>query len=190
LSLPQVDAIFSKTRRLGHAEPINTWGDLALTGVWADRAISLYGRNSASGTYGYFKDHALGGGDFRDAVKEQPGSSSVVQAVGSDPSAIGYSGSGYKTSDVRAIPLSAEEGETPVAPDPQNAFNGTYPLARYLWLTVNYRPGSELDPLTREFVRFVLSRQGQQSVIEDGYLPLPAATAKQALEMVGIQTTH
>lgn len=186
ISLPQVDAIFSKTRRLGYPQPVNTWGELGLIGPWADRAISLYGRNSASGTYGYFKDHALGGGDFRDAVKEQPGSSSVVQAVGSDLGAIGYSGSGYQTSDVRAVPVSDEVDEPAIPAEAEFAYDGTYPLARHLWLTVNYRPESQLDPLTREFIKFVLSRQGQQRVVEDGYLPLPAATAKQALQSIGI----
>lgn len=189
LSLPQVDAIFSKTRKLGYAQDITNWGELALGDAWADRAISLYGRNAASGTYGYFKDHVLGGGDFKDAVKEQPGSSSVVQAVGSDAGAIGYSGIGFRTADVRALPLSAEDGEEPVVAEPANAFSGRYPLARYLWLTLNYKPGSELPPLEREFVKYVLSRDGQQQVIEDGYLPLPAAKAAEMLDQLGIQTS-
>src|SRR4029077_13154693 len=100
LTLPQLDAIFSKTRKAGYAKDITTWGDLGLEGEWADKPISLYGRNSASGTYGFFKEHVLLNGDFKDSVKEQPGSSSVVQGVASDRYAIGYSGIGYKTADV------------------------------------------------------------------------------------------
>ena len=108
LTLQQVDAIFSKTRKGGFEKDIRTWGDLGLTGEWAKKPISLYGRNSASGTYGYFKEHALFKGDFKDTVKEQPGSSAVVQGVASDKYGIGYSGIGYKTADVRAVPLAAE----------------------------------------------------------------------------------
>ena len=89
LSLPQVDAIFSGTRKLGAAKDITKWGDVGLTGAWATGPISLYGRNSASGTYGYFKEHALGKGDFKDSVKEQPGSSAVVQGVASEKLGIG-----------------------------------------------------------------------------------------------------
>ncbi len=129
LSLQQVDAIFSKGRKGGYAKDINTWGDLGLTGEFANRPISLYGRNSASGTYGYFKEHALFKGDYRDNVKEQPGSSSVVQGVGADKFAIGYSGVGYATSGVRVVPLSDERknGGAVFAADYENALSGKYP---------------------------------------------------------------
>jgi phosphate transport system substrate-binding protein len=187
LTLAQVDAIFSKTRRLGYPQDISTWGQLGLSDDWQQQTISLYGRNAASGTYGYFKDHALRGGDFKDAVKEQPGSSSVVQAVGSEPAAIGYSGIGYRTADVRLVPLAREQGDPPVEPLPQNAYSGEYPLSRYLWLVVNYPPRGKLDPLPREFVKYVLSRQGQEKVIEDGYLPLTAELARDMLTRVGIE---
>ncbi len=187
LTLQQVDAIFSKTRRGGYPRNIRTWGDLGLTGEWADKPISLYGRNSASGTYGYFKDHALFGGDFKDEVKEQPGSSSVVQGVASDKYAVGYSGIGYMTADVRAVPLAAEQGMDPVPARGEYAYSGDYPLARALWLYVNYRPGSRLDPLRREFIRYIFSRRGQQDVVKDGYFPLPHIVARQELEKVGIK---
>lgn len=173
LSLQQVDAIFSKGRRGGYSKDIKTWGDLGLTGAWANKPISLYGRNSASGTYGYFKEHALFNGDYKDQVKEQPGSSSVVQGVASDKYAVGYSGIGYKTADVRAVPLSAKEGGACYAADIKNVYSGDYPLSRYLYIYVNKKPGTDLDPLRSEFLKFVLSRQGQEIVIKDGYLPLP-----------------
>jgi len=186
LTLPQVDAIFSKTRKGGYPEDIQTWGQLGLTGEWATAPISLYGRNSASGTYGYLKEHALFKGDYKDEVKEQPGSSSVVQGCASDRYAIGYSGIGYKTADVRAIPLAVDEGEEYVEAVPANAYTGDYPLARFLYLNVNYKPGTELDPLRREFLKYVFSQQGQRDVVKDGYFPVTAPIARQSLQSVGI----
>jgi phosphate transport system substrate-binding protein len=172
LTLQKVDAIFSKGRRGGYAKDIKTWGDLGLTGEWAAKPISLYGRNSASGTYGYFKEHALFNGDYKDTVKEQPGSSSVEQGVASDRYAIGYSGIGYKTADVRAVPIAAKEGDDCHPADVENVYSGKYPLWRYLLLYVNRKPGEALDPLREQFLLFVLSREGQEIVVKDGYLPL------------------
>jgi phosphate transport system substrate-binding protein len=186
LTLPQVDAIFSKTRKGGYKADIRTWGELGLTGEWASRPISLYGRNSASGTYGYFKEHALFGGDYKDTVKEQPGSSSVVQGVASDKFAIGYSGIGYITADVRAVPLAMREGSKVVPATAENAYTGEYPLARFLFLYVNCKPGGELDPLRREFVRYIFSRQGQLDVVKDGYYPVPALLAAEQLKKIGV----
>jgi phosphate transport system substrate-binding protein len=187
MTFPQVDAVFSKTRKGGYSSDVRTWGQLGLTGAWANQPISLYGRNAASGTYGYLKKHALFGGDFKDEVKEQPGSSAVVQGCATDKYGIGYSGIGYKTADVRVVPLAAEEGEDFVEADPANAYTGEYPLARFLWLSVNYKPGSQLDPLRREFIKFVFSKQGQQAVVKDGYFPVTAAIAQESLNKVGIK---
>jgi phosphate transport system substrate-binding protein len=167
LTLKQVDAIFSKTRKGGYAKDITTWGDLGLTGDWKNRPITMYGRNSASGTYGYFKEHALSKGDYKDSVKEQPGSSAVVSAVAGDIGGSGYSGIGYKTADVRAIPLGENESSF-VPATPEHAYTGEYPLARFLWLYVNYKSGSNLDPLRREFLRLVFSKQGQGIVVTEG----------------------
>jgi phosphate transport system substrate-binding protein len=186
LTLQQVDAIFSKTRRGGHASDIRTWGDLGLTGEWASKPISLYGRNSASGTYGYFKENALFGGDYKDEVKEQPGSSSVVQGVATDRYAIGYSGIGYKTADVRAVPLAEAASSKMVEAAAENAYTGEYPLARFLYAYVNFKPNSRLDPLRREFVRYIFSKQGQLDVVKDGYYPVPATVAREQLQSVGI----
>jgi phosphate transport system substrate-binding protein len=185
LTLEQVDAIVSKTRRGGAMKDIATWGDLGLTGEWANKPISLYGRNSASGTYGFFKDVALFGGDYKDTVKEQAGSSSVVQGIASDRYAIGYSGIGYRTADVRAVPLAQEEDEF-VPAEAEHAYDGAYPLSRYLYVYLNHKPGSEIDPLRREFVRYVFSKQGQQDVIKDGYFPVTALMAAEELRQLGI----
>ena len=187
LTLQQVDAIFSKTRRGGLEADITTWGQLGLTGEWATKPISLYGRNSASGTYGYFKDHALFKGDYKDSVKEQPGSSAVVQGVASDRFGIGYSGIGYKTADVIAVPLSRGADQDAIPATPENAYTGDYPLARFLLLYINHKPGAELDPLRREFVRYIFSRQGQSDVVKDGYFPVTARIAAKACGSVGVE---
>jgi phosphate transport system substrate-binding protein len=187
LTMQQVDAIFSKTRKAGGPKDIVTWGDLGLEGEWADKPISIYGRNSASGTYGYLKEHVLLNGDYKDSVKEQPGSSSVVQGVASDRYAIGYSGIGYKTADVRAVPLAKNDKSEPVEAIGENAYKGQYPLARFLLLYVNYKPNSQLDPLRREFVKYIFSKEGQQDVIKDGYIPITANIAQNALKSVGIE---
>jgi phosphate transport system substrate-binding protein len=184
LTLAQIDAIFSKTRRGGEREEIRTWGQLGLTGDWTDKPISLYGRNSASGTYGYFKEVALFGGDFKDAVKEQPGSSSVVSGIANDKYGIGYSGIGYVTADVRAVPIGTEDGET-VPPAADRASD--YPLSRFLYLCLNYKPGSQLDPLRAEFLRYVFSHEGQLVVVKDGYLPLPFPLSKRSLAEVNVE---
>jgi phosphate transport system substrate-binding protein len=185
LTLQQVDAIFSATRKGGLTEDITTWGQLGLTGEWSDKPISLYGRNSASGTYGYFKEHAIFKGDYKDSVKEQPGSASVVQAVASDKYGIGYSGIGYKTADVRAVPLKADASSPAVPAAAEHAYDGTYPLARFLYLYVNHKPGSELDPLRAEFIKYVFSKDGQQNVIKDGYYPVSSRIAAEDLAAVG-----
>ena len=181
LTMEQVDAIFSKTRRLGGAKEIRTWGDLGLEGAWANKPISLYGRNSASGTYGYFKEHALGKGDFKDTVKEQPGSASVVQGITEDKYGIGYSGLGYKTSGVKSVALAAKGKKTFVTDEAANVLAGTYPLSRFLYVYVNKAPGKPAPPLVREFVRFVLSKEGQEEVVKDGYLPVNAKIAADEL---------
>ncbi len=177
LTIEQTDAIFSSTRSCGGPADIERWGQLGLEGSWAPRGIQLYGRNSVSGTYGYFKEHALCKGDFKNSVNEQPGSASVVQSVSSSLNGIGYSGIGYTTSSVRAVPLSTSIDKPFVDATPENAINGTYPLARFLYVYVNKAPGKELDPITAQFLIMILSRQGQEVVVKDGYIPLPAKVA-------------
>lgn len=172
LSMEQLDGIFSKTQNSGHAN-IETWGQLGMSGAFANRPISLYGRNSASGTYGYFKKHALFKGDFKDRVKEQPGSASVVMGVANDMGGIGYSGIGYKTSGVKVLAVSSEGGKA-YEPTYEDVLNGNYPLGRMLYVYIAKEPGKPMDKLTREFIKYVLSKEGQATVERDGYLPLTA----------------
>jgi phosphate transport system substrate-binding protein len=174
LTLQQVDAIFSSTRKSGAPADIATWGQAGLTGDWANLPISIYGRNSASGTYGYFKEHVLAKGDYKSNVKEQPGSAAVVQGVTADRAGIGYSGIGYKTSGVKAVPIVAKDGKVYEASE-ANVYSGKYPISRALFVYVNKAPGRGLQPAVKEFLLYVLSKQGQQVVVKDGYIPLPAA---------------
>ncbi|MFN8391578.1 MAG: phosphate ABC transporter substrate-binding protein [Bdellovibrionota bacterium] len=180
-SIEDLDGIFSKTHKLSAGKDITTWGQLGLTGEWAAKPISLYGRNSASGTYGYFKEHALENGDFKDQVKEQPGSASVVQGVTVDKFGIGYSGIGYRTSGVRAVALKGPDNADFVDGTAENAYSGDYPLARFLYIYVNKAPGKPLDKLTGEFLKLIESKEGQEVVIKDGYYPLPASVVKEEL---------
>jgi phosphate transport system substrate-binding protein len=178
LTFKQLDGIFSSTRKRG-GKDIKTWGDLGLTGEWAGKPISIFGRNSASGTYGYFKEHALAKGDYKNSVKEQPGSSSVVQGVAEDKYAIGYSGVGYTTSGVKTIPLSESDAGPFFGESYENVLARKYPLSRYLYVYVNRAPNKPLDPLLREFFAFVLSKEGQEIVVKDGFFPLTAAVVSE-----------
>jgi phosphate transport system substrate-binding protein len=183
LSLPQVDAIFSSTRKGGLAD-IATWGQVGLKGSWANKPVSLYGRNSASGTYGYFKENALFKGDYKDYVKEQPGSASVVLSVTEDLGGIGYSGIGYRTSGVKAIALSKANGEQSYEPTYENVLDGKYPLGRMLYLYVAKKPNEPMPKMVAEFLKFALSKEGQEVVVKDGYLPLPAKIAEEQLAAI------
>ena len=185
LNFVQIDSIFSVTMRCGGVEPIMTWTQLGLDYQWAERAIQMFGRNSVSGTYGYFKENALCGGDFRNTVNEQPGSASVVQSVASAINTIGYSGVGYQVSGVKRLPI-AKQGEEYVDATRENILSGKYPLSRYLYVYINKNPQKSLSPIEREFIRFIYSQQGQAMVEKDGYIALSPDIAQQELAKVGI----
>lgn len=187
LSLPQVDAIFSATRSCGYDSDITTWGQVGLTGAWANRDITLYSRNAVSGTYGFFKEVALCGGDFKSTINEQPGSSAVVRGVEQTINGIGYSGIGYKTSGVKAIALSKEHGGELAEPNGANAATGAYPLARFLYVYANAHPTNGWNPLEREFFRMVLSKPGMEVVHRDGYVTLPAVVAERFRKEKGLE---
>ena len=186
LTMQQVDAIFSANRLCGGKSNIKTWGELGVTGDLAEKPIQLFGRNSVSGTYGYFKEEALCKGDFKANVNEQPGSASVVQSISQSLNGIGYSGIGYKTSSVKTVALAKKEGGEFIEDNEQNALNGSYPLSRFLYVYVNKAPNKPLAPLEAEFIKLVLSQQGQQVVVKDGYIPLPAKVAEKALKDLGL----
>jgi phosphate transport system substrate-binding protein len=180
LTLSQVDAIFSSTRKCGAPADITKWDQLEVSSL-AGKDVQLYGRNSVSGTYGYFKEHSLCKGDFKSNVNEQPGSASVVQSVATGVNAIGYSGIGYKTSGVRAVPLAKKDGTDFVEATEANAVSGKYPLARALYIYVNKEPGKAMDPMVKEFMTMILSKEGQSIVEKDGYVALPSTVANKEL---------
>jgi phosphate transport system substrate-binding protein len=186
LTLPQVDAIFSVTRLCGAKADARTWGDLGISGDLASQPLQLFGRNSVSGTYGFFKEEALCKGDFKANVNEQPGSASVVQAISNSLNGIGYSGIGYQTASVKTVPLARKAGDPFVEDNEANALNGSYPLARYLYVYVNKPPNRPLAPLEAEFIKLVLSRTGQEGVVKDGYIPLPAKVVSKVLGDLGL----
>ena len=186
LSITQLDAIFSSTRKCGGESDITKWRDVGLTGSIGNKNIQIFGRNSVSGTYGYFKKKALCKGDYRNSVNEQPGSASVVQSVSTSLNGIGYSGIGYKTSSVRALPLTKKDGNPFIAATPDNAVNGSYPLARFLYVYVNKKPGHALPPMEREFLKMVMSKSGQEVVVKDGYIPLPAKVVTRQMKALGL----
>lgn len=181
LSMSQVDAIFSSTRKCGGAADVTKWSDVGVTGALAKEPMTLFGRNSVSGTYGYFKEHALCKGDFKNTVAEQPGSASVVQSISAAKNAIGYSGIGYKTSGVRALPLAEKDFGQYVEANEANAISGDYPLSRFLFIYVNKKPNQPMNPLELEFIKMIMSKVGQEQVVKDGYIPLPAGVAEKQL---------
>ena len=171
LSIQQVDAIFSATRRCGYTEDLRQWGQLGLTGSWQNRPIQLYGRNTVSGTYSYFKTRALCDGDFRNRVNEQPGATAVAQAVSSSLNGIGYSSLGQQHPGTKSLQLynstSSNAGEV---------------LTRPLYIYVNKKPGEPLPVSQMQFLRYALSREGQKAVMNEGFLPLRPKVATRELE--------
>ncbi len=182
LTLEQLREVFSVDA------PDLTWGDLGVKHPdYARVPVALYGRNSVSGTYGFFKSVAMDNIDFKDTVKEQAGSAGVVNAVGEDRFGMGYSGLGKMISNVKVVPIALDDYSEPVMPDAASALAGDYPIARYLLLYINKNPNAALDPLRREFARLIFSRQGQEAVYKDGFIPLPADVARKELVRLGIQ---
>lgn len=184
LSMAQVDAAFSAVRKRGGKQVV-TWGDLGATGEWAAAPVRCYSRNSASGTYGFFKDEVLLKGDFRGDTQFLPGSAEVVSAVAGDKYGIGYSGIGYKTDKVAALPIIVESGKPAVVPDEAAAVTGRYPIARSLSLVIHRKPGEAASDLHREFITYTLSPEGQAAVRAEGYFPLPEAEV--AAELVKLR---
>ncbi|MFV0477386.1 MAG: PstS family phosphate ABC transporter substrate-binding protein [Parahaliea sp.] len=186
LTITQIDALFSSTRRCGAKDPVLQWGDLGLKGSWTNRKIQLFGRNSASGTYGHFKMRALCNGDFNNNLNEQPGSASVVQSVSVSLGGLGYAGIGYRSAGVRALPIAVAQGLPLVTPTRDHAMSGRYPLSRFLYIYVNKVPGEALPPMERAFFHWILSAQGQRRVVGDGYIPLPADALADARQQLGL----
>jgi phosphate transport system substrate-binding protein len=186
LTLRQLDDIFSKAYLHPGGTNIKTWGDAGLTGDWAAAPIALFGRNSASGTHDTFVDAVLHHGEFRDELKEEPGSAEVVKMVAGNKHAIGYSGIGYLTEGVRTVPLAVAPGEKCYDTSPASTYSGNYPLARYLYIYLNKAPAKPLDPAVLEFAKYVLSRDGQTETLKSGFYPITEAVRAKGLTALGI----
>lgn len=161
--------------------PVETWGDLGVTGPLARRFIRLYGRNSASGTSGFFRERVLGNRYFKDRVQEQMGSGALIAALARDPLGLGYCGIGYRTSGVKTLALKRDPASPALLPGHAALRSGLYPLSRNLFIYVLKPRGGSLDPRTEEFLRFILSRDGQEIAAREGYLPLTPAALEAAL---------
>ncbi|MEK4034867.1 phosphate ABC transporter substrate-binding protein [Methylocystis sp. IM3] len=186
LTLEQLDRIFAENPKSAGGKSARLWGDVGATGEWAAKPITLYGRNTLSGTNKFFKQNVLGGGDFKDAVQQQPGSEAVVGAVAGDQGAIGYSGIGYKTDGVRAVPVAATAGKKCFDTSFESAYTRKYPLARGLYVYVLKDPKSPLDTLSGEFVKYVLSRDGQAQAKKGGYYPITRNIREHELTRLGL----
>jgi len=190
LAMPQLNRIFSSTRKVTGGNDIRTWGGAGLTGDWATKPITLYGRNSISGTYEFFREMVLYSGDYKQGVKEQVGSEEVVKNVASDKYAIGYSGLGFKTEGVRTVPLSTYLGGQCYDTSAESTMSGNYPIARYLYVYVNKKPGQPLDPLRSEFIKYILSKEGQMQTERGGFYPITNDIREDDLKRFGIVSAN
>ncbi|WP_371194156.1 PstS family phosphate ABC transporter substrate-binding protein [Glaciecola sp. SC05] len=171
LSMQQIDAIFSVTRFCGGKNNIRRWQQLGIGKFGENRAIQVFGRNSASGTYDLFKKLGLCDGDYDVRVNEMPSSSSVVQSVASSIGGIGYAALGHGNTDVKAVAIGQAAGPF-YAPSAENIQADRYPFSRYLYIVVNKAPGTPLPTLEKAFLSFILSEQGQQIVQQSNYYPV------------------
>ena len=187
LNFQQLDAIFSSTRNRGGKDDITTWGDLGLTGEWANAPIHVYTRNKASGTYAFFRGSVLKKGEYKSTNREMVGSEALVEAIANDRFGIGYSGIGYKTPNVAVAPLAENPGDPMMPAEQKYAYSGDYPLARFLYMTINNRPGTKPSPLHREFLSYVYSLEGQALVTQDGYYPVSKEIAEEELTRLQLQ---
>ena len=194
VTLKQLDAIFSKSRRRGGDVEITRWGQLGLGGEWTNRPIHVYTmlrrRDTANppGIMNYLEQRMLGGGEFRDDVRQQrdtPGEQSlaaIVNRISADPNGIGFSGFGYAVAGAKSLALAEGDGGPFYAGRPHEVASRDYPLSRQIYLMVNREPGKPITPVLREFLLLALSREGQQAVANDAvqFIPLSAAQAAAA----------
>ena len=187
LTLAQLDAIYSQSRLRGHAA-ISTWGDLGLTGEWAARPIHLYGLKSPNGIEQYVKRVVLQGGVYRGDIEFVKGEgfthafTVAAHKMAQSPGGLTYAMLANLTPDVRVVPLAAKEGDPFVPPTIETVYAHQYPLSRYVYIFVNRPPGTPLEPKIKEFLRLVLSQQGQQVVAREGvFMPLTPDVVREEL---------
>jgi phosphate transport system substrate-binding protein len=187
LTFAQLDAIYSKTRKRGHAD-IKTWGDLGLKGEWAHRTIHLYGLKPPNGIEWYFKNRVMLGGDWKDGIENVKGQgfthafTVAAHDMALHPGGLTYALLANVTPDVKVVPIAENDHDPFVAPTTESVASHQYPLSRYVYIFVNRPPGKPLEPKVKEFLKLVLSREGQQQVADDGvYIPLNADVVREEL---------
>lgn len=187
LTFAQLDAIYSKTRKRGHAD-IQTWGDLGLKGEWAHRPIHLYGLKPPNGIEWFFKNRVMLGGEWKDGIEPVKGQgfthafTVAAHDMANHPGGLTYALLANVTPDVKVVPIAENDHEPFIAPTPEAVASHKYPLSRYVYIFVNRPPGKPLEPKVKEFLRLVLSREGQQAVADDGvYIPLNADVVREEL---------
>ena len=173
LTLRQLDSLFSVTHKRG-GESFKTWGELGLPGDWAQREIKPKGPAKTHGMYTLFKEMVMENGDFRYDLKSEPVSTSIVQNVGADAGAVGFASYFYASRRTHPVAISATNTGPYFLPTQQNCLEGKYPLARFLYVYVNKKPDTALTPLTGHFLGFVCSKQGQETLANEGNYPLSA----------------
>lgn len=175
LSLDELDAMFCRERRRGLKHPINSWGLVGVMDEWFETPVRLHGRNGKSGPSYFFREEVCKGGTFHPRLTDAHGLASVIEEVERDPNGIGFSAIAYRTSLVKAVPIASVKGGRYVEPSVRTAMDGSYPLRRNLYLYVAKPPKADAATATVEFIRYVLSRQGQTQALDFGYLPLSSA---------------
>jgi phosphate transport system substrate-binding protein len=183
VSFAELDAIYSVRRKSGNP-PIRTWGQLGLTGEWAGRMILVKGPSYNQGIYGAFRSLVLAGGDYRLDMRPEPVASSIVQAVATEDGAIGFASHFLAASRTKTLAVARADGGPYVLPTVEQATNGSYPLARKLFIYINRPPGAALAPAVREFLRYICSAQAQEIAARDGNFPLNASLASRECAIV------
>lgn len=186
ISMAELEAIYSQHRRCSYHSTVKLWGELGLRGVWQARPVAAYGRNPASGTYAFFRQRALCNDDFQNQVQQLPGAAAVVRAVSLSINGLGYSGFGQQIAGVKMLAVSKEPGTPALVPSAEHALSGAYPLARLLFIYLNKAPEQPLPQAEREFIRFILSAKGQQLLLNDGLVPIPAELRMQVSQELGL----
>ena len=188
VTLDQVDAIFSSTRKRGTKADISQWGQLVTADSWKDLPVQLYGREKQSIARAFVKEYGLAGGEFKSGIHEDHGPASVVFAVSRNPMGIGYSAIGLHTSNVRTVPIAEKEGMPFVLPTPETVADQTYPLRHALYLYFDKTPTKHLPDAVQEFLTFIISREGEDAMLKAGLFPLPPAQAENRTIAFGVPT--
>jgi ABC-type phosphate transport system, periplasmic component len=187
LSLPQLDAIYSKTRKLGYKD-VKTWGDVGAKGDWASRPIHLYGLKPVNGIEQYFKVVAMDGGEYKDNIQFVKGKgfthafTVAAEDMASHPGGLTYALMANVTPNVKVLKLATKEGGTCYEPNVDNVYSHKYPFSRYVYIYVNKAPGKPLPPKVKEFLKLVLSKEGQQVVADERvFIPLQPEVVQEEL---------